>query len=393
MKIENARVIPRCRLIRERSVGKSCRTRIVLNHLYTRYSLATRGSGRGWLLVGFTVAAFVGFLSLAPVARAQDSTIRAIQNIFDPLSAPAETLYNVSVLVMVVCAVIFLIVGGLLTYAIIRYRHRGPQDDQEEPPQVYGSAAIELAWTVPPILIVVMLVLVTARTIGEIEHHQMPAAAEEIRIIGHRFWWEVRYPKHGVVTANEIHVPLSDRKNRVPTEMILESADVIHGFWVPQLNGKTMLVPNYRNTMWVEPYATGIYLGNCTVLCGPQHANMLIRVIVDAPDVYQKWLESQKQPPVSDPQTVEGQKQFIANSCGTCHTIDGVRGANGVFAPDLTHFASRATLGSGVAPNDEQNLRTWVQDPQRLKQGCLMPDMQLSDNQVDAIVAYLRTLK
>ena len=393
MKIENARVIPRCRLLRERSVGKSCRTRIVLNHLYSRYSLATRGSGRGWLLAGFTVAAFVGFLSLAPVARAQDSTIRAVQNIFDPLSAPAETLYNVSLLVTAVCAVIFLIVGGLLTYAIIRYRRRGPEDDQEEPPQVYGSAAIELAWTVPPILIVVMLVLVTARTIGEIQHHQMPTAAEEIRIIGHRFWWEVRYPKHGVVTANEIHVPLSDRKNRVPTEMILESADVIHGFWVPQLNGKTMLVPNYRNTMWVEPYATGIYLGNCTVLCGPQHANMLIRVIVDKPDVYQKWLESQKQPPVSDPQTVEGQKQFIANSCGTCHTIDGVRGANGVFAPDLTHFASRATLGSGVAPNDEQNLRTWVQDPQRLKQGCLMPDMQLSDNQVDAIVAYLRTLK
>jgi cytochrome c oxidase subunit II len=365
----------------------------VLNYRYTRYSLATRDSGRGWLLLSFTVAAFVGFLSSAPVARAQDSTIRAVQNIFNPLSAPAETIHSVSLLVLAVCTAIFLIVGGLLTYAIIRYRRRGPEDDQQEPPQVYGSAAIELAWTVPPILIVVMLVLVTARTIGEIEHHQMPAAAEEIRIIGHRFWWEVRYPKHGVVTANEIHVPLSDRKNRVPTEMILESADVIHGFWVPQLNGKTMLVPNYRNTMWVEPYATGIYLGNCTVLCGPQHANMLIRVIVDKPDVYQKWLESQKQPPVSDPQTEEGQKQFVANSCGTCHTIDGLRGANGVFAPNLTHFASRATLGSGVAPNDEQNLRSWLKDPQVLKAGCLMPNMQLTDNQVDAILAYLRTLK
>src|ERR1700747_1217650 len=317
--------IPRCWLLRERSVGKSCRTSIVLNHLYTRYSLATRGSGRGWLLVGFTVAAFVGFLSSAPVARAQDSTIRGVTKIFDPLPAPAEPLYQVSLLRMVVCAVIFLIVGGLLTYAIIRYRRRGPEDDQEEPPQVYGSAAIELAWTVPPILIVVMLVLVTARTIGEIEHHQMPAAAEEIRIIGHRFWWEVRYPKHGVVTANEIHVPLSDRKNRVPTEMILESADVIHGFWVPQLNGKTMLVPNYRNTMWVEPYATGIYLGNCTVLCGPQHANMLIRVIVDKPDVYQKWFDTQKHAPPSTPKTKGGNSFFITISWGTCHTIQGTR--------------------------------------------------------------------
>src|SRR6202007_1379022 len=304
-------LIPRCWLLRERSVGKRYRTSIVLNHLYARYSLATRGSGRGWLLVGFSVGAFFGFLSLAPVARAQDSTIRAVQNIFDPLSAPAETLYQVSLLVMVVCAVIFLIVGGLLTHAIIRHRGRGPEDDQEEPPQVYGSAAIELAWTVSPILIVVMLVLVTARTIGELEHHQMPAAAEEIRIIGHRFWWEVRYPKHGVVTDTEIHVPLSDRKNRVPTEMILESADVIHGFWVPQLNGKTMLVPNYRNTMWVEPYKTGIYLGNCTVLCGAQHANMLIRVIVDPPERFQQWLNEQKKAPASDPQTQDGQKQLI----------------------------------------------------------------------------------
>ena len=364
----------------------------MLNHQYTRYSLATRSSGRGWQLLGFTVAALAGFLSWAPVARAQDSTIRAIQNIFDPLSAPAETLYQISLLVMAVCAVIFLVVAGLLTYAIIRYRQRGEGDDPEEPPQVYGSAAIELAWTVPPILIVVMLVLVTARTIGEIQHPKMPEAAEEIRIIGHRFWWEVRYPKHGVVTANEIHVPLSDRSKRVPTQMVLESADVIHGFWVPQLNGKTMLVPNYRNTMWIEPYATGIYLGNCTVLCGQQHANMLIRVIVDKPDVYQKWLESQKQAPAPDPQTEEGQKQFISNSCGTCHTIENTR-ANGVFGPDLTHFSSRATLGSGVAPNDEQNLRAWLRDPQSLKPGCLMPNMQLTDNQIDSILAYLRTLK
>ena len=364
----------------------------MLNYQYTRYSLATRGSGRGWQLLGFTVAALSGSLLSAPVARAQDSTIRAIQNIFDPLSAPAETLYQISYLVLAVCAGIFLVVGGLLTYAIIRYRRRGPEDDHEEPPQVYGSAAIELAWTVPPILIVVMLVLVTARTIGEIQHPKLSDNAEEVRIIGHRYWWEVHYPKHDVVTANEIHVPLSSKNNHVPTQMVLESADVIHGFWVPQLNGKTMLVPNYRNTMWIEPFATGIYLGNCTVLCGQQHANMLIRVIVDAPDVYQKWLESQKKALAADPQTEQGQKDFIASSCGTCHTIADTK-ANGTFGPDLTHFASRATLGSGVAPNDETNLRSWLHDPQILKPGCLMPNMQLSDRQVDAILTYLRTLK
>jgi cytochrome c oxidase subunit 2 len=325
-------------------------------------------------------------------ASAQDPTIRAVQNIFDPLSAPAEILYRISLLVLATCAIIFLVVGGLLTYAIIRYRRKGGADDLEEPPQVYGSAAIELAWTVPPILIVIVLVLVTARTIGEIQKPKLPTDAEQVRIIGHRFWWEVRYPKYDVVTANEIHVPLSDRSKRIATEFVLESADVIHGFWVPQLNGKTQLVPNHRNTMWVEPYKTGIYLGNCSVLCGAQHANMLIRVIVDSPDRYQQWLNEQKAAPANDPAVEEGKRQFIANSCGTCHQIGGTS-AKGVFGPDLTHFSSRQTLGSGVAENNEENLRSWLQDPQVLKPGCLMPNMKLEDKQVQSILAYLRTLK
>jgi cytochrome c oxidase subunit II len=120
---------------------------------------------------------------------------------------------------------------------------------------------------------------------------------------------------------------------------------------------------------------------------------MLIRVVVDTPEVYQKWLESQKQAPVSDPQVAEGQQQFISNACGTCHHIENARGATGVFGPDLTHFSGRATLGSGVATNDDQHLRSWLMNPQDLKPGCLMPNMQLSSKQVDSILAYLRTLK
>jgi cytochrome c oxidase subunit II len=358
-------------------------------HTIRRRPAYFRADRDGWL--GLFALALVSFLVL-PCASAQDATIRAVQNIFDPLSAPAEILYRISLLVLATCAIIFLVVAGLLTYAIIRYRHKGTAKDFEEPPQVYGSAAIELAWTVPPILIVVVLVLVTARTIGEIQKPKLPADSEQVRIIGHQFWWEVRYPKYDVVTANEIHVPLSDRSKRVATEMVLESADVIHGFWVPQLNGKTMLVPNYRNTMWVEPYKTGIYLGNCTVLCGAQHANMLIRVIVDPPERFQQWLNEQKAAPSNDQAVAEGQKQFIANSCGACHSIDGTT-AKGVFGPDLTHFAGRQTLGAGVAENNEANLRSWLQDPQVLKPGCLMPNMKLGDKQIESILAYLRTLK
>jgi cytochrome c oxidase subunit II len=345
------------------------------------------------LNAGLPVIVFVGLsFFIVASASAQDSTIRAIQNIFDPLSAPAEIVYRVSLLVLAICAGIFLVVAGLLTYAIIRYRRRGTGDDLEEPPQVYGSAAIELAWTVPPILIVVVLVLVTARTIGEIQKPKLPADSEQVRIIGHQFWWEIRYPKYDVVAANEIHVPLSDRSKRVATEIVLESADVIHGFWVPQLNGKTMLVPNYRNTMWIEPYQPGIYLGNCTVLCGAQHANMLIRVIVDSPQRFQQWLNEQKTTPGNDAAVAEGRQQFLGNSCGACHEINGTA-AKGVFGPNLTHFASRQTLGAGVAENSEANLRSWLQDPQVLKPGCLMPNMKLGDKQLESILAYLRTLK
>ena len=325
-------------------------------------------------------------------AHAQEGPLRAFQNIFDPLSAPAEELKTISWLVLAICLGIFVIVGSLLLYAVIRYRRRGPEDDQQEPPQVYGSAAIELAWVVPPVLIVLVLVLVTARTVGLLNQPLLPKETERLTVIGHRFWWEVKYPGEGAITANEIHVPLSDRKKSVPTDMTLLSADVIHGFWVPQLNGKLQAVPNYKNDLWIEPFAPGIYLGNCTVLCGPQHANMLIRVVVDTPEAFKQWLEHQKENAVTDPSVATGQADFINNSCGTCHAIRGTQ-ANGVFGPDLTHFASRATLGSGVAANDDANLRSWVKNPQTWKPGCRMPDMKLNDSQVNQIVAYLKTLK
>jgi cytochrome c oxidase subunit II len=338
------------------------------------------------------LALLLMFLICPSHVRAEDLPVHAIQNIFDPRSTPSEMIYRVAVLTLIVCAVIFVIVAGLLTYAIVRYRHRGSEDDKVEPPQVYGSAAIELAWTVPPVLIVVVLVLVTARTIGEVRNARPPANNEEIRVVGHRFWWEVHYPRYHITTANEIHVPLNSRDEPGSTDVILESADVAHGFWVAQLSGKSWLVPNYRNEIWMRPFETGIYLGNCSVFCGDQHANMLIRVVVQSRTEYIKWLDNQQKTPGVNPAVEEGRKQFISNTCGTCHRIEG-QAAGGIFGPDLTHFMSRQTLGAGVAPNDEQNLRTWLKDPQILKPGCLMPNMKLSPSQVEAILTYLRTLQ
>src|SRR6202140_3430012 len=229
--------------------------------------------------------------------------VRSVQNIFAPVGPPAELINQTAVLVLLICLGIFVVVGGLLFYAVVRYRRRTTDDDTTEPPQVYGSTAIELAWTVPPILIVVVLALATARTVGEIQNPKYGGDPLRVRIVGHRFWWEVRCPKHNIVTANEIHVPVSYFSAPRPVELTLASADVAHGFWVPELNGKEWLVPDRENKWWIQPTSLGIYLGNCTVICGLQHANMLIRVVVEAPEDFDTWVKQQQRPPNSDAST------------------------------------------------------------------------------------------
>lgn len=321
--------------------------------------------------------------------------MRRVADMFQPLSRPAEMIHDISLFVLLVCGAIFLVVTGLLVYVVIRFRKKA-DDDGHEPPQIYGSTHIELAWTVIPILITVVLILVTSRTIGEIQNRKMPENALKVRVVGHQWWWEIHYPDLGVITANELHIPLSDRdvsKSR-PTHIELQSADVIHSFWVPQLAGKTDLVPNRTNEIWLDPYEVGVYFGNCAEYCGTQHANMLLRVIVDTPENFQKWVDNQKAKP-APPQTplaIEGEKMFYANSCVNCHKVDGTV-AEGVFGPDLTKLMTRQTIGAGVAPLNHENLWKWVKDPQDLKVGCLMPDMQLLEKEVDAITAYLETLK
>ena len=314
-----------------------------------------------------------------------------VTNIFSPLSQPAQEIKESSMLVLAVCGVIFIVVAGLLLYAIVRFRHRAG-DELSEPPQVYGSNQIELAWTILPLLIVLVLIMVTSRTIADIQNRKPPPTAVHATVIGHQWWWEIRYPEYGIVTANELHVPASDGHGSRPTFLKLQSADVAHSFWVPQLAGKTDLIPNRENLMWIEPTKPGTYLGNCAEYCGTQHARMLIRVIVHSPDEFEQWAKQQQQAASTDTSAVEGRTVFFANSCVNCHTIRGTS-AQGKFGPDLTHLMSRETLAAGAIPNDPASLRQWIRDPQKSKVGCLMPNMQLTDGQVDQIVTYLQTLK
>jgi cytochrome c oxidase subunit 2 len=225
-----------------------------------------------------------------------------------------------------------------------------------------------------------------------VQNQQAPPDSLKVTVIGHQWWWEFRYPDLGVVTANELHVPVSSPAQRKLTFLRLESMDVAHSFWVPQLAGKTDLIPNRVNMMWIEPKETGTYLGNCAEYCGTQHARMLLRVIAHEPDDFARWVSAQRQNGVEDAQVKAGRDVFFATACVNCHTIAGTT-AKGRFGPDLTHLMSRDTLASGAAPNTPEKMRAWMRDPQTIKDGALMPNMQLSDKELDQIVAYLLTLK
>ncbi|MGB7133928.1 MAG: cytochrome c oxidase subunit II [Acidobacteriaceae bacterium] len=306
-------------------------------------------------------------------------------SIFAPASTPAHAIFQLSLFVLSITGGIFVVVAGLLAWALIRYRARAG-DENSEPAQIYGSIQVELAWTVIPILIVVVLFLTTARIIFAIQDAPAPKDALDVTVIGHQYWWEFRYPKLGIVTANELHVPVN-----APTYLHLLSADVDHSFWVPQLAGKTDLIPNHPNETWIEPEHTGLYLGQCAQFCGLDHAKMLLRVYVETPEQFQAWVREQQQPGEQDPAVAAGRHVFETEACTNCHRIAGTS-AEGTFGPDLTHLASRATIASGAAMNTPQNLRDWIQDPDHFKPGVLMPAMQLNEGDIDELVAYLDTL-
>lgn len=343
-------------------------------------------------------------------------------NIFAPISTPAQSIFNLSLFVLMVTAAVFVIVFSLLAYVVIKFRER-PSADAREPAQVYGSSQVELAWTVIPILIVLVLFLATTRVIADIQGAARPRNAVEVTVVGHQFWWEYRYPSLHVVTANELHIPVSDPAHPTPTFLTLLSADTDHSFWVPRLAGKTDLIPDHPNSMWVDPHETGLYLGQCAQYCGTQHAKMLLRVYVQTRADFDRWIQEQSQPaqvseavpeagtgPAQPPKrsrnsrvpaapgsvvpasSLKGRKIFERTACVSCHTVRGTS-ASGTFGPDLTHLMSRDTIASGAVPNTPANLRQWVRDPNTFKPGSKMPAMGLSDEELDAVAAYLETLR
>jgi cytochrome c oxidase subunit 2 len=230
-----------------------------------------------------------------------------------------------------------------------------------------------------------------------------------VTVVGRQWWWEYQYDHYNgkpiravgpdgkeidlpVITANELHVPASAGGVSRRVFLTLKSADVCHSFWVPRLAGKTDLIPGRVNAMWFQTNQPGLYLGQCAEYCGTQHANMLLRVVVDSPSDFESWLAHERQLAAEDPAASAGRTAFLAQSCVNCHQVRGTS-AQGSYGPDLTHLMSRQTLASGMVENTPEILRRWVADPQRIKPGCLMPAFGLSDRQRNDIVGYLLTLR
>jgi cytochrome c oxidase subunit 2 len=321
-------------------------------------------------------------------------------SIFDPVSPPAESIRSLSVLVLAIAAVIFLVVEGVLFYSIFRFRRRCNGNSESEPPQVYGSKSIEVAWTAAPALVVFMLVLVTTRTLWEVNveppHPKAGDQALFVTVVGRQWWWEYVYDHYdgrplGFITANELHVPAGEDGRPRPVYLTLKSADVCHSFWVPRLAGKTDLIPGQTNHMWFQTSQTGLYVGQCAEYCGTQHANMLLRVVVEKPADFERWLENERQPAREDASVADGKQAFLAQSCVNCHRVRGTP-ARGTYAPDLTHLMARKTLASGMIANTPESLREWLSAPQQVKPGCLMPAFGLNERDWEQVARYLLSL-
>jgi cytochrome c oxidase subunit II len=358
----------------------------------------------------FAILAALALFAVVARASGTPDPASLVPNVFKPDSTPADHIYSVAMFVLAITGAIFVTVFSLLVYAVTKFRAKR-DGDNHEPAQVYGSNQIELAWTVIPVLIVVMLFLATARVVAQIEDAPAPPGAIQVTAIGHQFWWEFRYPELGVVTANELHVPVSDPDHPTPTFLKLLSADTDHSFWVPRLAGKTDLIPNRVNHMWIDPHHVGLYLGQCAQYCGTQHGLMLLRVYVDSREDFQKWIHAQAAQAASSahPQSApagvvlassqqsssaaaDGRRVFESTSCINCHAVQGTI-ADGRFGPDLTHLMSRATIASGAADNTPENLKKWIDNPDSIKPGSLMPAMRLTQHDLNALTAYLETLQ
>jgi cytochrome c oxidase subunit 2 len=311
-----------------------------------------------------------------------DATASDPQTTLDPLSDNARAVNDVYTLITILAGVVMIGVLTLVLAFSFVFRERPGHEAQ----QIHGNPRLEVFWTLIPVIIVVAIAVPSFQVIVDTTG-DAPDKSVEVVATGHQWWFEFEYPELGALTANELHLPVGRSIN-----VELRSGDVIHSFWVPQLSGKVDMVPGHNNRLWFTPEQTGTFLGQCAEFCGTSHAHMRFRVVVESEADFDAWVDSQLADAAPAQGTLAEAGEGIATTiCAACHTIRGTTAA-GQIGPDLTHVASRTTLASGMFDNDTDNLRDWLADPPDVKPGSKMPNLNLTDEQLDQLVAYLQGL-
>jgi cytochrome c oxidase subunit 2 len=312
--------------------------------------------------------------------------LRGIQSALEPAGVQAERIARLWDLFLVVSVIVYVVVLGFLAAALLRRRPEIVPN--AVPPRVRQAVSIAVSITVVTLLVLLVASVFTGRSIADVPEH-----AIQIGVVGHQWWWQVEYDDDDkskrITSANELTIPVG-----VPVTLHLQASDVIHSFWVPNLHGKRDMIPGKRNTLTIQADKPGVYRGQCAEFCGYQHAKMALWINAVPAVEYAQWVESSRRPSKvpSTPQEREGLEIFMRSPCPLCHTIQGTD-ASGKTAPDLTHFATRRSIGAGTVPNTRGFLAGWVLDSQHLKPGNNMPPMVLEQAEVEPLITYLESLR
>lgn len=312
------------------------------------------------------------------------STAQA-SSVYNFATEQGRTIVYLHLFDLAICFAILMTVIGLVTYVTIRFRQR-PGDS--EPRQNPGNVKLELTYTLIPTLIVLVLGVLTA-IVMHVVNPPVGSRQPDVIVNAHQWWWEYRYPKLGVVTANELYLP-----EGVDSLLEFTSADVIHSFWVPNFGQKMDAIPGHPNHLFFKPIQKGLFTGACSEYCGADHALMRILATVVSPNEFKTWTQSQLKVPAKpkDQTAQHGEELFMSKTCIKCHAIGGTE-AKGEVGPDLTHLSDRQTIGAGILANNTENVAKWISNPQLFKPGCHMPNMRLSQTDAHDIAVYLENLK
>ena len=321
-------------------------------------------------------------LALVAVALLAAGCAGGQPDIWRPGGSAGHEIKTLGIQMFAILAGVLVAVWAILTYVIIRYRKR----PESAASKTRGNLTLEIVWTLIPAVIVTVLFILTVRTTQQI---MLPDQGAQFTAVGHQWWWEFDFPDQDFKTANEVYVAVGRQ-----TSIDVESTDVIHSFWVPQMGGKVDMIPGRVNHIHFVPLKEGRYLGECSEFCGQQHGKMRFLFVVVSPEKYSAWAHRQAEPAAqpTGAEAVAGGKLIQTISCGSCHTIRGTP-MKGTFGPDLTHFGSRSGIAAYTLPNTPENLLAWLVDPQAIKPECTMPTVPLPLPQQQQLVAYLEELK